>query len=57
MELREITENEYLDFIAAHQPVSFLQSPQIAKRRTHDGWQHVTLGFFEGQTLVGATQL
>lgn len=57
MKLAPLTIADYEAYLAAHYPVSFLQSPQIAERRQHDGWESERIGLFDGKRLVGATTL
>ncbi len=52
MQVRPITQSQHLDYIAARSSVSFLQTPAWGKAKS--GWTPVSLGWFDGDALVGA---
>lgn len=52
LSVREITPAEHLSFLDARRSASFLQTP--AWGRVKAEWRHASLGWFEGDTLVGA---
>jgi vancomycin resistance protein VanK len=49
--VREVTEDEHLDFIRGRRSASFLQTP--AWGRVKSEWRRESLGFFRGDDLVG----
>lgn len=49
-----IPENEYQDFVASHQNVSFLQSLELARRRQRDGYSFLILGVKKESRVVAA---
>ena len=52
MQVRQISSEQHLSYIAQRPSVSFLQTPAWGK--TKAGWQSESLGWFEGEQLVGA---
>lgn len=52
LRVRRITQDEHLSYIATRPSVSFLQTP--AWGRIKVGWQAQSLGWFDGETLIGA---
>lgn len=52
MQVREITAEEHLAYIGTKDSVSFLQTPAWGK--TKAGWGHRSIGWFDGDVLVGA---
>ena len=44
MNFQEITEKEYTSFLNNHPLRTFLHTPNIAKMRAVDGWEHIYLG-------------
>lgn len=54
---KEITVEQFEGFVTGHPQHSFFQTEALAKRRTHDGWGYVYLGFFDAEVIVGAAML
>ena len=54
---KEITVEQFEGFVNGHPQISFFQTEAMAKRRTHDGWTYVYVGFFDDEELEGATML
>ena len=52
MQVRQITPEAHLSYIAGRSSVSFLQTPAWGK--TKAGWTSQSLGWFDGDELVGA---
>ena len=52
LSVREISETEHLDFLRAQPSASFLQTP--AWGRVKSEWRRESLGWFDGERLVGA---
>ena len=52
MQVRPITASAHLAYIAARPSVSFLQTPAWGEVKRE--WRHESLGWFEGDNLVGA---
>lgn len=52
MQVRQITSERHLEYIAGQNSVSFLQTPAWGKTKT--GWSSQSLGWFEGEELIGA---
>lgn len=54
---KEITVEQFEGFVNGHPQLSFFQTEAMAKRRMHDGWGYVYVGFFDDETLKGVTML
>ncbi|MBZ5735581.1 aminoacyltransferase [Nocardioides sp. TRM66260-LWL] len=52
MSVREISPEDHLAHLATRRSVSFLQTPAWAAVKPE--WQHASLGWFEGERLVGS---
>lgn len=57
MNLVEIDEKEFRDFLLTSPYRTFLQSPEIGSIREQNGWNRVYLGFKKLDRLVGAVML
>ena len=57
MNFQEITEKEYTSFLNNHPLRTFLHTPNIAKMRAVDGWEHIYLGIKNNNKIIAATML
>lgn len=57
MNFQEITEKEYTSFLNNHPLRTFLHTPNIAKMRAIDGWEHIYLGIKNNNKIIAATML
>jgi len=57
MELKKITEEEYLNFSKNHENISIYQLPAWGKLKEATGWSYHLLGLYENNTLIGTTML
>lgn len=57
MELYDLTEQEFRDFLDKHPLKCFLQTPEIAKLREKHGWQKYYVGLKENEKIICATML
>lgn len=52
--VREITTQQHRDFVAGQQRASFLQTPGWGRVKLNANWRAESIGWFEGDRLVGA---
>lgn len=57
MTFESLTEDEFRKFLSNHPLKTFLQTPEIGKLRTSNGWNYEFVGVKENKKLVAATML
>jgi len=57
MNLCELTETEFRNFLDNHPLKSFLQTPEIAKLREKNGWKKYYVGLKQNDEIMGATMM